>query len=332
MTAADAFLEPVMSRPNLSVRSDLAVRRLRVEDGRVCGVETDRGTIAARAEVTLAAGAIGSPHLLMLSGIGPGAHLREHGVEVVHEARGVGANFHDHPNVMLMDQARGMHGYGISLRALPSLAASIPDYLMGRGMWASNVCEGGGFARVDPGATDPDVQFHFVPFWRSTVPEKIYAWGHGYALHVCKLRPQSRGTVRLTSANTGQPPAIDPAMLSAEADMETMVRGVKLARRILSAPPLADVRSREALPGEDVRTDDDIREWLRERTATVFHPVGSCRMGADDGAVVDPQLRFRGLRGLRIADASIMPRIVSGNTNAAAMMIAEKAADMIRAA
>lgn len=332
VTASAAFLEPIRNRPNLTILSGRSVKRLLIAGSRVVGVETDRDNVTARAEVLLCAGTIGSPQLLQLSGIGPGGHLRRLGIPVARDVPAVGANFHDHPNVMLLHRSIGTVGHGISLRAMPRLAMGLADYAVRRrGMWASNLSEAGGFARTDAAMSDPDVQFHFVPFWRSTVPGRILAWGHGYALHVCALRPKSRGSVMITSADSSEKPAVDPALLAEEADRRTMLDGVKLARRILQAPPLAEVSAGEALP-ERAENDDDLMAFIRQRTATIYHPVGTCRMGSDETSVVDPQLRLRGVDGLRVVDASVMPQVTSGNTNAATMMIAEKAADMIRSA
>ena len=330
-SAADAFLRPAESRANLTLLSDRTVRRITVEGGVATGVETDRGIVRARAEVILAAGAFGSPQILQLSGIGDPVRLRDLGVEVVHASPGVGANLQDHPNVMLMRGIRGSGSYGLSLAGVPRSALAILNYAVRRrGMFASNVCESGGFARTRGDLNVPDVQFHFVPFHRSTVPGRILTWGHGYALHVCVLRPTSRGRVDAVSTDPAEPPRIDPDMMATEHDRETLIRGVRLARRLMTAPAFADVVGPELLPGEDVQSDDQIMEFIRARCGTVYHPVGTCRMGSDDGAVVDPTLRLRGLGGLRVVDASIMPTLISGNTNAAAIMIGEKAADMIR--
>jgi choline dehydrogenase-like flavoprotein len=329
-SAADAFLRPAVSRPNLSVMSDAAVSRIAVAGGRATGVELAGQTIAARREVILAAGAIASPQLLQLSGIGDSARLRAVGIDPVLENPSVGADLHDHPNVMLMRELLNTESYGISVAGFPRVVAAAFDYLFrGRGMFASNVVEAGGFARTRPEATAPDVQFHFVPFHRSTRPDRIVTWGHGFALHVCVLRPTSRGRVDIESRDPGVPPRIDPQMMATEYDRATLIAGTRLARRVMESTALAEISGPELIPGGEVQSDDEIMAFIRAKCSTVFHPVGTCRMGTDKGAVVDTRLRVRGIDRLRVVDASIMPQIVSGNTNAATMMIAERGAAFI---
>ncbi|WP_172294642.1 GMC family oxidoreductase [Pseudoruegeria sp. HB172150] len=332
-STADAFLRPAMNRPNLTVLTGRQVRRVIVEDKRAKGVETDQGKLTARAGVILAAGAIASPQLLQLSGIGDPARLSQLGIDLVYGNPAVGDNLHDHPNVMLMRKIKSSESYGLSLVGIPRAALAAFNYFYrNRGMFASNVVEAGGFARTIPGIPAPDVQFHFVPFHRSTVPGRIYAWGHGYALHVCVLRPTSRGRVDAVSRDPAVAPRIDPNMMATEYDRETLLRGTRLARRIMESPTFAEVNGEELLPGEQAQSDEDLMAFIRERCGTVYHPVGTCRMGSDAEAVVEPhRLTVNGLNGLHVVDASVMPQIVSGNTNAATIMIAEKVAEAIMA-
>ena len=329
-SAADAFLRDAMARPNVELFTGLPVRRVILRDGRATGIETPHGRIGARAGVILAAGAFASPQILQLSGIGDPAHLARLGVETELARPAVGRNLQDHPNVTLMHRMAGDESYGLSWSGLPRVAAAALSYATRRrGMFASNVVEAGGFARTEGHLAEPDVQFHFVPFHRSTTPGRIIAWGHGFALHVCVLRPTSRGTVMATDTDPATPPEIDVNMMATEDDRAALIRGVRLARRIIAAPPLADVAGTEVVPGAEHTSDEDIMAFIRRACGTVYHPVGTCRMGTDADAVVDPELRVRGIDGLRVIDASIMPNLISGNTNAAAIMIGEKGADLI---
>ncbi|CAG2160552.1 GMC family oxidoreductase [Cupriavidus numazuensis] len=322
--------------PNLDVLTGAQVERILFENGRATGVLVRRGetqeVLSARCEVILSAGAIGSPQLLMASGIGPSEHLRDVGVPLALDAPGVGQNLQEHPDVLLTQLGVGSTDLlGVSLRGGVRMLGELSRYRRHRtGMFASNVAEAGGFFRSRPGLADPDLQVHFINA-AITAPMKP---GHGYSAHVCLLRPHSRGALRLRSPNVGDAPDIDLNMLSDPRDMDTMVAGVRLLRRILDQPPLARFGGRSVDPwlrAEQVNGSDDeaIRALIRSRAETAFHPVGTCRMGSDDGAVVDPQLRVRGIEGLRVVDASVMPTLISGNTNAPSMMIGEKAADMI---
>jgi choline dehydrogenase-like flavoprotein len=284
--------------------------------------------MGAAREVVLAAGAIGSPALLMRSGIGHGDELARHGIAVAHHLPGVGQNLHDHISAGVQFQSPSSLTYGISLRVAPRLAWNAMEYLLFRqGQFASNLIEGGGFVRTLPGLTRPDIQYTFLPGHRN--PTRTLGLGHGYALTTILLRPKSRGRLTLASSAPDAMPVIDPRFFDDPDDMETLLRGVKFGRTILDAPAFAPFRGRELKPGADIQTDDALRDYIREFAATIFHPVGTCRMGADADAVVDPELRVDGIAGLRVADASIMPTIVGGNTNAPVIMIAEKAADMI---
>ena len=326
-----AFLAPVRSRANLQVVTGAEVTGLLVAGGVVRGVNFRRGgeiNHVAGHEVILSAGTIGSPDILMRSGIGPGDALRHFG-PVVHDLPGVGQNLQDHVDVMVICKSRSATPYGISLRALPRLVGDGLRWAFGkRGMLASNMVEAGGFVRSQPSEARPDLQFHLIP-GRKSHRGRMVEYGHGTSLHTCVLRPESRGSVNRAAPDGA--PVIDLGLLRAEGDLERLLCGVKLARAILHQAPLARHGLTEIIPGEAQTSDDSLRQFIRANARTVYHPVGTCAMGQGPGAVVDARLRVHGLRGLRVVDASIMPTIVSGNTNAPAIMIAEKAADMILA-
>jgi choline dehydrogenase len=279
--------------------------------------------------VVLAAGAIGSPHLLQLSGIGAGDELRAAGVELRHELPGVGKHLEDH---LLMAVVHDVPGTGVHLLTRARLALWAAQHLLRRrGPLATGPVDAGGFVKLSPAATVPDLQFHFVP-WGVALPTDdalAMRFGRHASLLPSMIYPRSAGEVRLRSADPTQPPVIDPRYFSDPADLEVLVAGVKLSREIAATAPLAGVLGKELFPGPDVRTDDALRDAIRAHCNTIFHPTGTCKMGGDALAVVDPELRVRGLRGLRVADASIMPRIIGGNTNAPVIMIAEKAADLL---
>jgi choline dehydrogenase-like flavoprotein len=336
-SAAKAYLAPALGRPNLAVITGAHATRLVLDGRRASGVEyrlADGSTARAlaRREVLLASGAFGSPQLLMLSGIGPGAHLRELGIPVVHDLPGVGESLHDHPDVVqVVDLPGATELFGLSLAGLPRLLRGVGEWRRARtGPLTTNFAEAGAFLRTRPEEPEPDVQLHFVigklvDHGRKTV------FGHGYSCHVCLLRPKSRGRVRLASADPMAAPAIDPAFLAERDDVDAMVRGFKAMRQVLSQPALARFGGRELAASAGVRTDAQIEAFMRERVDTIYHPVGSCRMGPGERDVVDASLRVHGVAGLRVVDASIMPRIVGGNTNAPTIMIAEKAVELIRA-
>jgi len=279
----------------------------------------------------LSAGAFGSPQLLMLSGIGPADHLREHGIAVVRDLPGVGANLHDHPDVVMVVNAPQVTDlFGLSLTGAWNMLKGIGEWRRSRsGMLTTNFAEAGGFIRSAADEPIPDLQLHFVvgklvDHGRKTV------FGHGYSCHVCLLRPRSRGSLRLASADPQVAPLIDPAFLQDPDDVRRLVHGFKLTRELLSQPALARHGGRESAASAEARSDAQIEQFIRHHADTIYHPVGTCRMGPDEGAVVDARLRVHGVSGLRVVDASIMPSVVGGNTNAPSMMIAEKAADMIR--
>jgi len=333
-STAEAFLKPIRTRPSLHIETGVEVLRVETEEGRATAVSARRadGTpvrIAARAEVILSAGAIGSPDILLRSGIGPAGDIAGWGGTPVHDLPGVGRNLQDHVDCMVICRARSTAPYGISLRALPARALDALNWVTrNRGMFASNMVEAGGFVRSSPAEERPDIQFHIIPGLKSH-RGRMLEWGHGVSLHTCVLRPDSRGSVTRSSPEGA--PLIDLGLLREDSDLERLARGVSLAREILRQGPMARHGLSEVVPGDAVDSDEGLRTYIRQQARTVYHPVGTCAMGITGEAVVDPQLRVRGIRGLRVVDASVMPRIVSGNTNAPAIMIAEKAADMIRA-
>jgi choline dehydrogenase len=327
-SAADAFLRPAMARSNLEVMTGVLVRKVVISEGRATGVEIERNgrteVISATREVVLAAGAIGSPQLMMLSGLGPGAHLAEHGIAVLHDMPGVGANLQDHL----------VAGATYACREPVSLASaeSIPNllrYLFGKkGPLTSNVAEALGFIRTREGLAAPDIELIFAPTYFMAHGAKNPP-GHGFTIGCILLRPESRGRVALASADPTAKPLIQAGYLTSRNDLDTLVAGVKAVRRVAAAGPFDRWRGDEVWPGRDHETDQAIGDFIRTHSETLYHPVGTCRMGADADAVVGDQLRVRGVDGLRIADASVMPRIIGGHTHAPTVMIAEKAADLI---
>jgi len=336
-SAAKAYLTPHRGRANLHVLTSAQATRILFEGRRAIGVEYRQGgalrQVRAHREVLLAAGALQSPQLLMLSGVGPGAHLQRHGVAVVHDLPGVGRNLHDHIDVVQVVDAPHLKDlFGLSLSAAWQAIGSARRWRdERRGPYTTNFAEAGGFLRSGPDAATPDMQLHFVigklvDHGRKTV------FGHGYSCHVCLLRPRSRGTLELASTDPMAAPRIDPNFLGDADDVQRMVRAVRVMRHILSQPALRALGGRELATSANLQTDADIERWVRRYADTVYHPVGTCRMGNGPMDVVDSQLRVHGLQGLRVVDASIMPHIVSGNTNAPVIMIGEKAVDMIQAA
>ena len=333
-SAARGYLLPHLGkRPNLDVRTRTRVLRILFEGRRAVGAEVlqrgERRTMRARREVLLAAGALQSPQLLMLSGIGPAAALARHGIAVLQDAPEVGRNLQDHTDFIFGHESPSLDTLGLSFagtaRALRELGRFRRER---RGMLTSNFAECGGFLRTRPELDAPDIQIHFVTGLVDDHARRIRL-GHGLSCHVCVLRPRSRGSVALASADPQAAPLIDPAFFADPADLEDMVAGFKMTRRLLRAPSLAAWLGRDLFTA-GVEDDAAIREVLRRRSDTVYHPVGTCRMGSDASSVVDPELRVRGVEGLRVIDASVMARLVGGNTNAPTVMIAEKAVDLLR--
>ncbi len=330
-SAARAFLRDARGRGNLTVMTRTRVRRVLLKERRAIGIELEDGRrLRCDREVLLAAGAISSPQLLQLSGIGDARHLRRLGIEIVADLPGVGENFQDHLEVPVQAATRSpisMLAQDRGLRAVRNLL----QYLLFRtGLLTSNVVESGGFADTrDTGR--PDVQFHVVPSLVGFIDREPEP-GHGISISPCFLRPRSRGTVRLRSADSRDPALFDANALAEPEDLETLVRGVRFALRILEAPPLSALLERRVLPRPGVESSADrLRDYIRSTAKTVFHPAGTCRMGAatDRLAVVTQDLKVIGIEGLRVCDASIMPTLVSGNTNAPTIMIAERAVRFI---
>lgn len=330
-SAAMAYLAPNRARKNLTVRTGVQVRRLIVEKGRTRGVELVDGTrLSASLEIILSSGAIGSPRLLQLSGIGPENHLSELDISVVYDQAGVGANLQDHLDLYAICEVSGPHTYDKYARLYWSAVAGLQYLLTKRGPVSSSLFETGGFWYADPNARSPDVQFHLG--LGTGIEAGVTAMPNGgVTLNACYLRPRSRGTVRLQSANPDDPPLIDPNYLADPRDRELSIEGLKLAQQILAQKPLKPFIEAERLPGPDVKTDEDYFSFICEHSKTSHHAAGTCRMGSDSEAVLDTRLRFNGIDGLRVADASVMPTVNSSNTNAPTIMIAEKASDMIRA-
>jgi choline dehydrogenase len=330
-SVATAYLGPARGRANLTVRTGAQVRRITVAAGRATGVELTDGTrITAGSEVILSSGAIGSPRLLMLSGIGPADHLRSVGVAPVLDHPGVGSDLQDHLDLFVIAECTGPHTYDRYARPLWSAIAGAQYLLTRRGPAASSLFETGGFWYVQDGARSPDMQFHLG--LGSGIEAGVASMPNGgVTLNSAYMRPRSRGMVRLASDDPAAAPLIDPNYWSDPHDREMSIRGLKLAQDIMRQDALKSYVLTERLPGPAVRSDEDYAAYAAANAKTDHHPAGTCRMGADAGAVVDPRLRFNGIAGLRVADASIMPSLISSNTNAAAIMIGEKAADMIRA-
>ena len=326
------YLAAVRGNPLLEVVTDAHVLKLLNDSAQVTGVQyrTKAGatSVAARHEVILAAGALATPKILQLSGIGPAQHLQSLGIPVLRNLVGVGNNYQDHLEVSVYGRARNpvsLFGQDQGLRALRH---GIQWKLFRSGLLTSNVVESGGF--VDTlGSGRPDLQFHVIPTQMGDV-DRAQLDGHGISLNPCFLHPQSRGTVRLRNTDPMAPVLFDAGALREQADVEVLMRGVKLARRILRAPSLQKLVSEELAPSRDEAiTEQALEAYVRQRAKTVYHPVGTCRMGVDAQSVVDPQLRVHGLARLRVCDASVMPTIVSGNTNAPVIMIAERCADLV---
>ena len=324
-----AYLRPAERRPNLTVQTGAQVLRIVVDQGRATGVELAGQGVLRAGEVILSAGAIGSPRLLQLSGIGPADHLRDLGIPVVFDQPNVGANLQDHVDLFVIAECTGPHTYDRFAKPHLSAWAALQYLLTRKGPVASSLFETGGFWYADPNARSPDIQLHLG--LGSGIEAGVAAMPQGgVTLNSAYLRPRSRGTVRLASADPLAAPLIDPNYWADPHDREMSIRGLKLAREIMRQDALKPFVLAERLPGPDVETDEDYFNYACAHAKTDHHPAGTCRMGADPHAVVDPQLRFNGIAGLRVVDASIMPSVVSSNTNAATIMIAEKAADMIR--
>jgi len=334
-SAARAYVEPLRERANFDVRTGALVEKIVVEDGRATGVVIRRGsrreTLRARGGVILSAGAFGSPQILMLSGIGPAAHLKDKGIDVAADRAGVGANLQDHIDYVSSWETRSVDPFGDSLGGTWRMVKAILEHRTRRtGIMTTCFAEAGGFWKSRPDLPAPDVQYHFVPAMLED-HGRTKVKGHGFSCHACVLRPESRGSVTLASGDAAAAPLIDPGFLTDDRDMATLRAGVRMMHRIVAAPPLSDYAGADRHP-VDLGDDAALDALIRSRADTVYHPVGSCRMGSDADAVVDPALKLNGIEGLWVADASVMPRLVSGNTNAPSIMIGERAADFVGAA
>ncbi|MGY6569552.1 MAG: GMC family oxidoreductase [Salinarimonas sp.] len=332
-SAYRAYLEPAMRRPNLTVRTHAQAMRVLIEDGRAAGIVYRRDgrdeTLRAKAEVVLAAGAVQTPQLLELSGIGDGKLLSRHGIEVVLDAPGVGANYQDHfatrmnwrvtKPITLNEQTRGWR-----------LALAVADYILRRrGILTLATGLAHGFVRTRPECETPDIQYFFVHASYADAADRKLDREPGMTIGVTQLRPQSRGSIHIGSPDPFAMPEIRPNFLADPQDQDCLVAGMHMAREIMSQAPMEAFRGAELNPGPAVASDVDLLDFARRTGQTIYHPIGTCAMGSGPEAVVDPQLRLRGIKGLRVADASVMPRIVSANTMAAVMMIAERASDLI---
>jgi choline dehydrogenase-like flavoprotein len=331
-STAAAYLAPIKNRKNLVIMAGRSVDRLVIDGKKVTGVVVKRDgqeeTLSAHFGVVLSAGAIGSPEILLRSGIGAGTSLGAAGVDVAHELAGVGQNLQDHVDMMIISKSRSLTPYGLSVSALPRLAWDGLRWITAsKGILSSNMVEAGGFVRTSPAEPRPDVQFHFIP-GRKSHRGRMFEYGHGVSLHTCLLRPESRGAITLRDKRA--PVDIDLGLLSDERDLDRLEKGVRLARDILAQGPFAKHGLEEIVPNPKTDSAEELRGHIRDHARTVYHPVGTCAMGVNGASVVDPRLRVHGIDGLRVVDASVMPKIVSGNTNAPAIMIAEKAADLIK--
>jgi choline dehydrogenase len=334
-SASAGYLQPIAGkRPNLTIVSTGMVTRIRTEGGRATGVDIVEGkgrrpqSLGARREVLVCAGAVQSPQLLQLSGIGDPELLGRHGIDVVAASPGVGANLQDHLDVVVVhEMTQPLSAYS-QQAGLKKLGAGLRYLLRRNGPGADNFLQAGAFLKSRTGLDRPDLQLHYVNACMID-HGRVEVKQDGFTVHACQLRPESRGTVAIRSADPFEAPAIDPNYLATEEDRRAMREGVRMVRDICAQAPLAPYRGREMLPGAEVASDADIDAYIRRSGETIYHPVGTVAMGATDAAPLDAELRVRGVEGLRVVDASVMPTLIGGNTNAPTIMIAEKAADLI---
>jgi choline dehydrogenase len=330
-----AYIDPIDQRPNLTILTHCHAAKINLDGRRAVSVDIIRkgvtSTIAARREIILSGGAFGTPQLLMLSGIGPVEALREHGIAVLHELPGVGRNLIEHPDVMVGYRSPRRDGFSLAPRGVIHLLGDLARYAFGRkGRLGQSLAPAGGFIRSESHIDVPDLQLHFVPTLYDDYGRNLKTLAqHALSCHVYLARPQSRGWVDLASADPLAPPRIQLNMLENAEDVRVLVHGLRHVRRIMSQAAMADFVSSEILPGPQAESDEALAAYVRNTCQHAYHPVGTAKMGQDRMAVVDETLRVRGIEGLRIADASIMPAIVSGNTNAACIMIGEKCADLV---
>ena len=328
-----AYINPIRQRGNLKIMTNTLVTRILLENKHAVGVELNIGgdlrRFEARREVILAGGTFGSAQIMLLSGIGDGAELNALGITVQHELPAVGRNFQDHLAVGVINRTSVPESYGLSLRAFPRDAWNVLEYLLfRRGPMASNLFESMGFLRTTEGLDRPDIQFVFQPAIRPG-PKFPIPLGHGFAMNPVLLYPKSRGRVTLAGPDPHARPLIDPNLLGEPEDIEPLYRAVQLSRKIFQAPAFERYNAVETFPGKDVQDEQGLKDYIREYAVTVHHPVSTCRMGTGSDSVVDPELRVHGIEGLRVADASVFPSLIGGNTNAPVVMVAEKASDLI---
>lgn len=334
--AARGYLHPVMDRPNLTIMTGAQAQKVLFDGKKATGVEIKRRwkkpeTISGK-QILLSGGALDSPKLLKLSGVGPKKELEQHGIPVVHDLPGVGENLHDHPDILVVHNNKKMDTLAYTPKMLLwDGPINLVKYIFNsNGIFSSNVAESGGFVKTRDEEEIPDIQFHLSNVRLDNHGINIpFSMRYGFSGHVCCLRPKSRGTLKLANANPATPPEINPNFLEHPDDMETMVRGVKVLRNIMRQKALEPWRGKEVHPGVEAQSDEEIREFIRRKCDNIYHPVGTCKMGVDDMAVVDPSLKVYGLENLRVVDASIMPTVPGGNTTAGTIAVAEKAADMI---
>jgi choline dehydrogenase-like flavoprotein len=324
-----SFLHGARGRSNLTVRKNVFVKRIVIENGKATSVELEDETIHATREIVLTSGSIGSPKLLMLSGIGPADHLKAVGIKPIHDLRGVGSNLQDHLDLFVISECTGDHTYDKYSKPLWSALAGLQYLFFKNGPVASSLFETGGFWYADENARSPDIQFH-LGLGSGIEAGVLKPKNAGVTLNTAYMRPRSRGTVRLASNNPKAAPLIDPNYWADAYDREMSLKGLRLAREIMKQPAFRPYVLREIIPGPNLVSDEELADYACANGKTDHHPVGTCKMGIDDAAVVTPDLKLRGIEGLRVCDASIMPRITTGNTNAPTIMIAEKAADLIK--
>lgn len=336
-STAKGYLKPALERRNLTVLTNALVEKVLIDQGVAHGVQVrikgEMVKLTATREVVVSGGAINSPQLLMLSGIGPKAQLSEQGIETKVDLAGVGQNLQDHLDAIVQHRCKAKEGYAVALSALPKYAKASFQYLFKRqGLMSSNIAEAGGFAKTQYANGLADIQYHFLPAILNDHGRKT-AFGYGYGVHVCCLYPKSRGEIRLRSSHPADSPLIDPNYLSHEDDQKVMIDGVRQARKILASSVFTKFQSEEVGPGPQAESDEQILAFIRDKAETIYHPIGTCKMGQTDdpSTVVDTQLKVKGVKGLRVVDASVMPTLIGGNTNAPTIMIAEKAADMMLA-
>jgi choline dehydrogenase-like flavoprotein len=332
-SAARAFLDPARKRVNVTVLSSVTASRIIVERGRARGVEVidharNKITYRAEREVVVASGAIGSPKLLLLSGIGPPDDLKSAGVDVVHDLPGVGKNLHDHPDITILYEVKGARTYDGQDAFLPAMKNGLEFLLFGTGPVSGSPCQASAYVRSDPAIESVDISEHFLPVGVVNQGGTRLSGNH-MTLNANSMRPRSRGEIRLASSDPLEPPLVDPNYLADQYDVRVLIECVRWGRRIMSAPSLAKYAGAERFPGKDIVSDADLEAYIRRNVQTDYHLVGACKMGSDSFAVVDDQLKVRGVEGLRVADSSIMPSIISGNTNAPTIVIGAKAADLI---